>query len=76
MKLPTSDHILYVPRDLGHVKVILTLVHNTPNVDTIHANLLDVCARILTNWKALPDKCEVVLSTQDVFLQLLKEEMK
>ena len=73
-KLPTSEHILFVPRSLGHVRVKLTLVHNMQGMDTKMENLLEPCMRILQGWKTLPDNCEIILTAREAVIQLLREE--
>lgn len=72
--LKTEQFIILVPRQLGHVRVKLTLLRNLSAFDS--SEELQTATRLLSTKKHLFEGQEVILSTTDLAIFTVQSAIK
>lgn len=75
MKVRISVVEIYVPRELGHVHVKLTLLHDRSDVDVHIVPLLEMATEMLSKWPVLPDGAEIALSITRILEYLIERDI-
>lgn len=76
MRMKTSVVELFVPRELGHVHIRLTLVHDRKDIDVHKEPLLELAAELLSTWAVLPDKANITLSITDIISYQIEKHIE